>query len=96
MPQPSDDFHDRLARVEDAVQRFEFVHLVKTDATTNGLGMLFAQQKRVQEDIAGFRAEVTAEFESLRTDVTVELATLKGEVADIKTTLAEILRRLSS
>lgn len=85
MPQPSGDFHDRLNRVEDAVQEFRFVHRYKTEAQTAGLAIVYAKQERMQEEIAGFRAEVHAELE-----------TIKSEQARQGGVLDEILRRLSS
>lgn len=93
-PEPPQELLDRLTRAEDAVQRFEFIHLVKTDAQTAGLGILYAQQQRMQHDLAGFRAEVAAEFEAFKTDVAAEFGAVRTELTDIKTTLAEILRRL--
>jgi hypothetical protein len=78
---------DRLTAVEDAVQEFRFIHMVKTDATTAGMGMLYAQQQRLEHALAGFRAEVAAEFGSFRADVDTRLGAIEAA-------LAEVLRRL--
>lgn len=90
-----------MIRTEDAVQRFEFIHIVKTDAQTAGLAMLWAQQKRMQEELSGFRAEVAAEFGALksefgalRSDTSAEFASVRAELDGMKATLTEILRRL--
>ena len=81
---PSPYLHERLDRVEDAVQEFRFVHMVRTDAHVNGMGALHAGQQRLEHTLAGFRAEVT-----------VELETIKAEQARQGEMLAEVLRRLS-
>ena len=83
---------DRLSRVEDAVQRFEFVHLVKVDATTAGLGVLYAQQQRLADELTGFRAETAAELEALKTEQAMQSETLDGHTR----LLQEILDRLPS
>lgn len=89
-PEASRDLHERLVRVEDAAQEFRFIHLVKTDAQTNGMGTLYAQQRRLQEELSGFRAEATAEFEAIKT----EQARQGEKLASIESAVAEILRRL--
>lgn len=81
---------DRLTNAEDAVQRFEFIHMVKVDACTAGLGILYAGQKRLQEEVSGFRAETAAEFGSLRSEV----ESVKSKLTTIESSLAEVLRRL--
>jgi hypothetical protein len=89
-PEATQELLNRLTRAEDAVQRFEFIHLVKTDAQTTGLAILYSQHKRMQEDLAGFRGETTAHLGSIDT----RLRSLESDVAEIKTSLAEVLRRL--
>jgi hypothetical protein len=97
MPEVPPEILGRLTHVEDAVQEFRYVHQVKTDATTNGLGMLYAQVRRIEHGLAGFRAETAVEFGAVRS----ELADLKTEQARqgeklsvIESAVAEILRRL--
>jgi hypothetical protein len=58
--------------------------MVKTDAQTAGLGMLHAQQQRIQHELLGFRAEVAVELEGIKAE-----QARQGEM------LAEVLRRLS-
>lgn len=76
------------------MQRFEFTHQVKTDSLTAGLGVLYAQQQRLQQELAGFRAEVAVEFETVKTDIAQvraeqvrqgeELAVLQVAVAEVQ------------
>jgi hypothetical protein len=82
-PEAPRDVESRLTQVEDAVQEFRFVHQVRVDAATNGMGILYAGQQRLEHMVMGFRAEVTAELE-----------TIKTEQARQGGLLAEILRRL--
>lgn len=77
------DVESRLARVEDAVQQFDFVHRIKTEAQSNGMGILHAGQQRLEHMLIGFRAEVAAEFGAVH-----------AELDAVKASLAEVLRRL--
>jgi hypothetical protein len=90
MPEVPPDYLDRLVTVEDAIQHFKFVHMIKTDATTNGLAMLHAQQRRLQEELSGLRGEVTAHLGSVDT----RLESIEAEQARQSEMLAEVLRRL--
>lgn len=102
---PSPELHERLVRVEDAVQEFRFVHMVRTDAHVNGMGALYAGQQRLEHTLAGFRAEVTVELETVKADLAAvrteqarqgaELDEIKAEQARHGEILAEVLRRLS-
>lgn len=65
------------------MQRFEFTHRVKTEAQSNGMGILYAGQQRLEHMLVGFRTEVAGEF-----------AAVHAELAELKSTLAEVLRRL--
>lgn len=104
-PVPSHELHERLVSVEDAAQEFRFIHLVKTDAQTAGMGVLYSQQQRIQQELSGFRAEVAAELETVKNDLAAvkdELTAVKDDVATVRAEqarqgemLAEILRRLS-
>jgi hypothetical protein len=97
MPEVPPDYLDRLTRAEDAIQHFKFVHMIKTDATTNGLAMLHAQQRRLQEELSGFRGEVTAHLGSVDTrleSIEVEQARQGEKLTAIEAALAEVLRRL--
>lgn len=96
-PEVSAELLERLGKVEDAVQESRFSHQVKVDATTNGLSILYAQHQRMQEELAGFRAEVAAEFGSVRADldaVKTEQARQGVTLDEVQATLAEVLRRL--
>lgn len=83
MPELPRDTESRLAAVEDAVQEFRFVHMTKTDAQSTGMGLLYAGQQRLEHMLVGFRAEAAAEFGAVH-----------AELAEIKSTMAEVLRRL--
>jgi hypothetical protein len=102
-PEHPHRFEERIVRVEDAVQEIRFVHLAKTDAQSNGMGILYAGQQRIEHMLVGFRAEAAAEFGAFRGEVNARLGALETEQArqgekldQVQTTLAEILRRLSS
>lgn len=88
------DVESRLTGVEDAVQRFEFTHMVKTDAISNGMGILYAGQQRLEHMVTGFRMEVAAELGSLRADVDAKFGAVNARLEAIESTLAEVLRRL--
>jgi hypothetical protein len=88
---------DRLTHVEDAVQEIRFVYMSKTDAQTAGLGILHAQQQRLQQEMSGFRAEVAAHLGSVDTrleSLETEQARQGQKLDQVQTTLAEVLRRL--
>jgi hypothetical protein len=96
-PDVSAEFLDRLVTVEDAIQHFKFVHMIKTDATTNGLAMLHAQQRRLQEELSGFRGEVAAHLGSVDTrleSIEAEQSRQGEKLTAIEAALAEVLRRL--
>jgi ABC-type phosphate transport system auxiliary subunit len=97
MPEVPPDYQERLAEVEDAVQRFQFVHMVKVEATTAGLAILYAQQQRTQQELSGFRAETAAHLGSVDTrlgSVDTRLDSIEAEQARQGEMLAEVLRRL--
>jgi hypothetical protein len=97
MPEVPPEILGRLTHVEDAVQEFRYVHQVKTDATTNGLGMLYAQVQRIEHGLAGFRAETAVEFGAVRSEleaVKAEQARQGEKLDQVQATLAEVLRRL--
>jgi hypothetical protein len=73
----------RLEAVEDSVQQTRFVDSVKIDAVQNGLGIVYSQLQRVQQEMTGFRAETTA-----------HLAAQDTKLDEHGALLAEILRRL--
>lgn len=54
----------RIEAVEVSVQEIRFQHLVKVDATQNGLGIVYGQVQRIQQELTGFRAEVAAHMEA--------------------------------
>ena len=61
------------------------------------LGILYAQQQRMQQELSGFRAEVAAEFGVVKADLEAVKAeqARQGEKLDaVQATLAEVLRRL--
>lgn len=43
-PEQPQHLEGRVTRVEDAVQEIRFVHMAKTDAQSNGMGILYAGQ----------------------------------------------------
>jgi chromosome segregation ATPase len=98
-PEDSQELLHRLTCAEDAVQRFEFIHLVKTDAQTAGLGILYAQQRRMQEELSGFRAEVTTELETIKSELgTVKsgLGTVHAELGTVKSGLGTVHAELGT
>jgi hypothetical protein len=65
------------------------------------LGILYAGQQRLEHMVAGFRAKVAAEFGAFRGEVDSRLAavgtrlgSLESDMAEVKTSLTEIFRRL--
>jgi hypothetical protein len=71
---------DRLTAVEDAVEKSELMRIVGANAGK-------VRQQRLEHALAGFRAEVAAEFGSFRADVDTRLGAIEAA-------LAEVLRRL--
>ena len=82
-PEQPPHLEERVTRVEGAVQEIRFVYMAKTDAQSNGMGILYAGQQRLEQMLMGFRAEATAELETIKTE-----QARQGEI------LTEILRRL--
>ena len=89
-PEVPHNVESRLTHVEDAVQEIRFVHMTKTNAQSNGMGILYAGQQRLEHMLTGFRMEVAAEFGVVRS----ELEAVKAEQARQGEMLAEVLRRL--
>ncbi len=46
--------------MEVSVQEIRFQHIVKIDALQSGLGIVYGQMQHLQQEVTGFRAEVTA------------------------------------
>lgn len=95
-PEQPQHLEDRVTRVEDAVQEIRFVYMAKTDAQSNGMGMLYAGQQRLEHMLMGFRAEVAAEFGAFRGEVNARLGAIETEQVRQGQVLDEILRRLTS
>lgn len=93
-PEVPHNVESRLTHVEDAVQEIRFVHMTKTDAQSNGMGILYAGQQRLEHMLAGFRMEVAAELGSFRADVDAKFGAVNTRLETIESTLAEVLRRL--
>jgi peptidoglycan hydrolase CwlO-like protein len=71
----------RLDELEDSVYEIRFQHMVKVDAMSSGVGVLYAQHKHLQHELTGFRAEATAHLTALKADI----ATLKTDMTEVKT-----------
>ena len=96
-PEVPREVESRLTQVEDAVQEIRFVHMAKTDAQSNGMGILYAGQQRLEHMLTGFRMEVAAEFGVVRSELDALKAqqARQGERLDqVQATLVEVLRRL--
>lgn len=82
----------------------ELLDRLKTDAVSNGMGILYAGQRRLEHMVVGFRAEAAAEFGAVHAEMVVlqaeqarqgeRLDRVEVSLGQVQATLAEVLRRL--